>query len=85
MVRQTKWPVQKSTSKAPWTEERVNIPVDAEPGELAVGARVRHAQFGEGRVTRMMGGGEHLQLEVIFQERFKKKLLAKYARLEVLL
>jgi DNA helicase-2/ATP-dependent DNA helicase PcrA len=83
MVRQAKWP-RKPAAQTPWTEERINIPVDAEPGELAVGARVRHAQFGEGRVTRLMGGGEHLQLEVIFQERFKKKLLAKYAKLEVL-
>jgi DNA helicase-2/ATP-dependent DNA helicase PcrA len=56
----------------------------AEPGELAVGVRVRHPQFGEGRVVRVIGGGEHLQLEVIFQERFKKKLLAKYARLDVI-
>jgi hypothetical protein len=83
MVRQAKWP-RKPATQTPWVEERINIPVDAEPGELAVGARVRHAQFGEGRVTRLMGGGEHLQLEVIFQERFKKKLLAKYAKLEVL-
>jgi DNA helicase-2/ATP-dependent DNA helicase PcrA len=66
------------------TEPTIQIARDAEPGELVVGARVRHPQFGEGRVTRVMGGGEHLQLEVIFQERFKKKLLARYAKLEVL-
>jgi len=51
---------------------------------FTVGARVRHAQFGEGRIIRVLGGGEHLQLEIIFQERFKKKLLARYAKLELI-
>jgi DNA helicase II / ATP-dependent DNA helicase PcrA len=67
-----------------WTDEPVHVPVDASSGELAVGSRVRHPQFGEGRVVRLLGGGEHLQLEVIFQGQFKKKLLARYAKLEVL-
>jgi DNA helicase-2/ATP-dependent DNA helicase PcrA len=67
-----------------WVDEPVQVPVSDEPGELSVGSRVRHPQFGEGRVTRLLGGGEHLQLEVVFQGQFKKKLLAKYAKLELL-
>ena len=79
MVRQ--WSSQKTNPE--WSQE-LDMPDDAGQGELKKGARVRHPQFGEGRVTRVIGGGEHLQLEVIFEERFKKKLLAKYARLEVI-
>jgi DNA helicase-2/ATP-dependent DNA helicase PcrA len=53
-------------------------------GDFSAGARVRHAEFGDGRIVRVLGSGEHMQLEVIFQERFKKKLLAKYAKLELI-
>lgn len=78
-VRQ--WSSQRSKSE--WSQE-LDMPDDSGQGELKKGARVRHPQFGEGRVIRVIGGGEHLQLEVIFEERFKKKLLAKYAKLEIL-
>jgi DNA helicase-2/ATP-dependent DNA helicase PcrA len=67
-----------------WSDETAHVPAADSPGELAVGSRVRHPQFGEGRVVRLLGGGEHLQLEVIFQNQFKKKLLARFAKLEIL-
>ncbi len=66
-----------------WADEQVQVPADP-TAELAVGSRVRHPQFGEGRVVRLLGGGENLQLEVVFQGQFKKKLLARYAKLELL-
>ncbi len=65
-------------------EKPVTVPRDSGSGDLTVGARVRHPQFGDGRIVRVLGGGEHLQWEVIFQDQFKKKLLARYAKLEVL-
>lgn len=79
-------PAEPSTPPRPARSTYMEEPIPpADPtGELAVGSRVRHPQFGEGRVVRMLGGGEHLQLEVIFQNQFKKKLLAKYAKLQLL-
>jgi DNA helicase-2/ATP-dependent DNA helicase PcrA len=72
-----------SKPKTDWRND-LDMPADSGSGDLKIGARVRHPQFGEGRVIRVIGGGEHLQLEVIFEERFKKKLLAKYAKLEMI-
>jgi len=68
-----------------WPEDHMDdaLPRD-DTGGFTPGARVRHPQFGMGRIVRVIGGGLHLQVEVIFQEQFKKKLLAKYAKLEVI-
>jgi len=67
-----------------WPESHMDDPLPRDDtGGFTVGARVSHPQFGLGRIVRIVGGGEHLQVEVIFQEQFKKKLLAKYAKLEL--
>jgi DNA helicase-2/ATP-dependent DNA helicase PcrA len=49
---------------------------------FAVGARVRHAEFGEGKIIEKSGSGEGLKIVVLFDSGQWKKLLVKYANLE---
>ena len=56
---------------------------DPEEGELRKGCRVRHATLGEGVVLDLEGDGEEAKLTVFFQRAGKRKLVAKYAALEV--
>jgi DNA helicase-2/ATP-dependent DNA helicase PcrA len=50
---------------------------------LQVGTRVIHSHWGEGQIIQREGFGENLKLTVIFRGGVKKKLLAKYADLEI--
>jgi DNA helicase-2/ATP-dependent DNA helicase PcrA len=51
---------------------------------LQVGTRVIHSHWGEGQIIQREGFGENLKLTVVFKGGVKKKLLAKYADLEIL-
>jgi ATP-dependent DNA helicase UvrD/PcrA len=51
---------------------------------LRRGSRVRHASLGEGIVLEMEGDGEQAKLTVFFKSAGKRKLLARYANLELL-
>ncbi|MGB9814265.1 MAG: DNA helicase PcrA [Thermovenabulum sp.] len=46
-----------------------------------LGDRVKHAKWGEGIVTEVIGEGEDAQITVVFETEGKKHLLAKYAPL----
>ncbi len=50
---------------------------------LQVGTRVIHSHWGEGQIIHREGFGENLKLTVVFKGGIKKKLLAKYADLEI--
>jgi DNA helicase-2/ATP-dependent DNA helicase PcrA len=50
---------------------------------LQVGTRVIHSHWGEGQIIHREGFGENLKLTVVFKGGMKKKLLAKYADLEI--
>jgi DNA helicase-2/ATP-dependent DNA helicase PcrA len=52
-------------------------------GELRPGVRVRHPLFGVGTVLRRDGGGEDLKLTVSFPGVGAKKLVARFAGLEI--
>ncbi len=52
--------------------------------DLRAGARVRHPLFGVGTVVRREGSGEDLKLTVAFAGAGPKRLLARFAGLEVL-
>jgi DNA helicase II / ATP-dependent DNA helicase PcrA len=56
----------------------------APPGRLARGARVRHPTLGEGTVMSVEGGEQDRRLTVYFERWGKRKLVARYAKLEVL-
>lgn len=50
---------------------------------LQVGTRVIHSHWGEGQIIQREGSGENLKLTVVFRGGIRKKLLAKYADLEI--
>ena len=51
---------------------------------LKAGTRVLHPDFGEGRVIQKEGFGEGTRLLIRFEAGFTKRLLAKYADLEII-
>ncbi len=65
------------------TVEPINRPTAA-ARRLKRGSRVRHASLGIGRILKIEGSGEDMRLIVYFDAKGRKKLLAKYAQLEVL-
>ena len=50
---------------------------------LKIGSRIIHPNFGYGQVISKEGSGQNLRLTVIFRGGVKKRLLAKYADLEI--
>ncbi len=63
--------------------QRNGAPRDADAA-LRIGARVRHAKFGEGVVLRCEGGGDRARVEVNFAGLGSKWLMLGYANLEML-
>ncbi len=63
-------------------------PVTADPesagSALKRGGRVRHPTLGDGVVLELEGDGDELKLTVFFHRAGKRKLLARYASLELL-
>jgi DNA helicase-2/ATP-dependent DNA helicase PcrA len=51
---------------------------------LRVGTWVLHSNWGRGRIIEKQGYGENLKLTILFSYGMKKKLLVKYANLEIL-
>lgn len=74
-----------------WDEPAASDPLDAipkkkvenSPGTFQPGTKVVHPMFGVGTVRRSDGSGESEKLVVQFQRVGLKKLMAKFARLEV--
>jgi DNA helicase-2/ATP-dependent DNA helicase PcrA len=52
-------------------------------GQYQVGMRVRHASFGVGEIVMRRGVGDNTQVTVNFRTEGQKKLLVKYAKLEM--
>lgn len=65
---------------APAGERRVVY--DEDEGQIVPGARVVHAQFGEGKVLAVEGTGAGAKATVFFREVGQKKLVLKFARLQ---
>ncbi len=53
-------------------------------GDLRRGRRVRHPTLGEGMVMTLDGDGDTAKITVFFDRAGKRKLVAKYANLELL-
>jgi DNA helicase-2/ATP-dependent DNA helicase PcrA len=53
------------------------------PGTWTMGTRVKHAKYGYGTILRTEGAGDDLKLTVSFISHGLKKMIAKYADLEV--
>ena len=48
-----------------------------------MGTRVRHAKYGNGTILRTEGDGDEMKLTISFMSHGLKKMIAKYAELEV--
>ncbi|MGE5233364.1 MAG: ATP-dependent helicase, partial [Acidobacteriota bacterium] len=80
-------PVYEFFGRQPMAASReYEVEEEAPRGRPAVkrGARVRHATLGQGVVIELEGAGEDLKLTIFFDRAGKRKLLAKYASLEML-
>ena len=64
--------------------QKVVAPTAAELEEMRPGVRVRHPLFGVGTVVRREGAGEDMKLTVTFAGVGAKRLVARYAGLEVI-
>lgn len=54
-----------------------------EPGVYVAGMQVSHKIFGKGKITSVEGSGPESKVTVMFQGNVKKKLIAKFANLDV--
>ncbi len=54
-----------------------------EPGVYVVGMQVGHKIFGKGKILTVEGAGPEAKVTVMFQGNVKKKLIAKFANLDV--
>src|SRR3954471_5286006 len=70
--------------KTEWTSPVTNKVRDNGDLTLAVGDRIRHADFGEGRVSAVTGEGTKSIAEVQFEQAGRKRLLIKIAPIEKL-
>jgi DNA helicase-2/ATP-dependent DNA helicase PcrA len=52
-------------------------------GAWALGTRVKHAKYGYGTILRSEGSGDDLKLTISFISHGLKKMIAKYAELEI--
>ena len=76
-------PSSSSKSRSPGRGER-RIVYDEGHGEIVPGLRVEHQQFGEGKVLATEGTGGQAKAVVFFRSVGQKKLVLKYARLQVI-
>ncbi len=58
--------------------------ISSQGARIRRGSRVRHSKLGQGRILGIEGSGEDMRLIVYFDGRGRKKLIAKYANLEVI-
>ncbi len=77
-----------SLTESSLTESSLTVEPVAAPTaaglRLRRGSRVRHASLGLGRILQIEGSGDDMRLIIYFNAKGRKKLLAKYAQLEVL-
>lgn len=70
--------------KTEWANRVDSPPRDNSGLELGVGDRIRHTDFGEGRIATVSGEGAKRIAEVMFDHAGKKRLLIKIAPIEKL-
>jgi DNA helicase-2/ATP-dependent DNA helicase PcrA len=58
-------------------------PTRKNPGKWTMGTRVRHPKYGNGTILRTEGDGEDMKLTISFMSHGLKKMIAKYAELEL--
>jgi len=81
--RELEDPLLKPRQKTEWTTPVSSIRDNGDL-KLAVGDRIRHADFGEGRVVTVLENGPRTVAEVEFAAKGRKRLLVKVAPIEKL-
>jgi DNA helicase-2/ATP-dependent DNA helicase PcrA len=71
-------------TKTEWTSQVTAVVRDNGDLQLEAGQRIRHTDFGEGRVTAVTGEGAKRVAEVQFDTAGRKRLLIKIAPIEVI-
>ena len=75
-------PPGKPKEKTQWANMVTNVVRDNSTLELAAGDRIKHNDFGEGRVTAVTGEGKKRVAEVQFDTAGRKRLLIQIAPIE---
>ena len=75
-------PPGKPKEKTQWANMVTNVVRDNSTLELAAGDRIKHNDFGEGRVTAVTGEGKKRVAEVQFETAGRKRLLIQIAPIE---
>jgi len=52
--------------------------------DLSIGTLVNHTRFGKGKVIKLEGAGNDKKAEILFEKGDVKKLLLRFAKLEVI-
>ncbi len=61
-----------------------NTGASTDLSKLKEGVRVYHKKFGEGTITMVEQEGEDLKVDITFDKVGKKRLMAKFANLEII-
>ncbi|MFC1501172.1 ATP-dependent helicase [Elusimicrobiota bacterium] len=67
-----------------FVREQIPVREHGESGKYILGGRVKHGTFGEGKIIDKTGLGENFKLVVLFDSGQWKKLVVKYANLEII-
>jgi DNA helicase-2/ATP-dependent DNA helicase PcrA len=62
----------------------MNLPASSGAANLKKGQRVRHSKYGEGTILMREGDGEDAKLTVLFSHHGMKKLMEKFANLQMI-
>ena len=77
-------PVKSAGSSSPAPMRLPFEPETPQGGSVKRGARVRHAKLGVGKILFIEGSGDNARLVIYFEGVGRRKLVAKYANLDVL-
>ena len=76
---------QRNSSQSTASNESRTVIEPESPRDFQPGTRVLHPIFGEGKIQQVSGNPSNPRLVVQFQQAGRKSLLARYAKLEILL
>jgi DNA helicase-2/ATP-dependent DNA helicase PcrA len=71
------------SSSAPSAPKPAGSSPKKNAGKFTMGTRVRHPKYGNGTILRTEGDGDDMKLTISFMSHGLKKLIAKYADLEI--
>jgi DNA helicase II / ATP-dependent DNA helicase PcrA len=76
--------VEEVRPEPPRFRQSTNFGIETSGGAIKRGSRVRHQKLGLGKVMTIEGSGDDARLEIFFEGVGRRKMVAKFANLEVL-